>query len=92
MAASCCTAGTPDCPGPRADRPVNYSRRMLKFLRAPSWPDRAPDYPVHTRPSGATQFNTFSLILPLFSFSPFGLDFTKSLALRQTLLAHKRIG
>jgi hypothetical protein len=82
---SCCTTGTPDCPAPRADCPVNFSRHGLKTLRAESWAGPC------TRPSGAAQSSTISLFLPLFSFASFGLDFTKSLALRQTLLAHKTI-
>jgi hypothetical protein len=85
MAASRCTTGTPNCPVSRADRPVNYSRRRLEFLRAPSWSDRALDCPVGgTRPSGALQSSMLSLFLPSFSFAPFGLDLTESLALRQT--------
>jgi hypothetical protein len=90
VAASRYTTGTPDCSTPRVDRQVNYSRRGLESSRAPSWPDRAPNCPVGgTGPSSATQSSTFSLFLPLFSFAPFGLDFTKSLVLRQTLLAYK---
>jgi hypothetical protein len=36
VSTSRCATGTPDCPAPRADRPVNYSRRRLKNLRAVS--------------------------------------------------------
>jgi hypothetical protein len=65
VAASRCTAGTPDCP-------VNYSRRRLKNLRATSWPDRAPDCPVGSKgPSSALQSSTSSLFLSLFSFAIF---------------------
>jgi hypothetical protein len=71
---------------------MNYSRRRLEFPRAPNWLDRAPDCPVGgTGPFGATQSSTFSLFLHLFSFAPFRLDFTKYLALSQTLLAHKTL-
>jgi hypothetical protein len=34
-AASRCAAGTLDCPAPRVDRPVNYSRRRLKTQENP---------------------------------------------------------
>jgi hypothetical protein len=54
VAACRCTIGTPDCPAPHTDSPVNYSRRMLEFPRASSWPYRVSDNPVGgTRPSGA---------------------------------------
>jgi hypothetical protein len=67
-------------------------RHRLEFLRAASWLDRAPYCLVGgTGSSGATQSSTFSLSLPLSSFAPFGLDFVESMALRQTLLAHKTI-
>jgi hypothetical protein len=92
MAASRCVAGTPDCPAPRTDRLVNYSQHRLKILRAESWLDHAPDCLVGgTAPSSALQSSTLSLNLSLFSFAPFGLEFIKSLALRQTWLAHKPI-
>jgi hypothetical protein len=92
VAASRCTTGTPICPAPRADRPMNYSRRRLEFLRATSWLDRAPDYPVGgIGSSGALQSSTFSLFLSLFSFALFWTDFIRSLALRQIGLAHKII-
>jgi hypothetical protein len=85
MAASRCVAGTPDYPAPCVDRLVNYSRRRLKFPRAESCPDRAPDCLVGgTAPSDALQSSALSLNLSLFSFAPFGLDFIKSLELRQT--------
>jgi hypothetical protein len=98
VAASHCAAGTPDCSTPRADRPVNYSRRNLEFSRAASWPDRAPDCPVHTRLTGgwhrtvrccAVQ-HTFSFFFLVF-FCTFWLDFMKSLALRQIWLVYKTI-
>jgi hypothetical protein len=46
MVASRCAAGTLGYLVPRADRPVNYSRHRLEFLRAGRWLDRAPDCPV----------------------------------------------
>jgi hypothetical protein len=72
VAASRCAAGTPNCPTPRADCPMNYSRHSLKNLRAASWPDRAPDYPVGgIGPSGALQSSTFPLFHSLISFALF---------------------
>jgi hypothetical protein len=65
VAASRCVAGTPDCPVPRADCPVNISERRVKNPRAESWAGPCTVW------SGATQSNTFSLFLPLFL-----LDFT----------------
>jgi hypothetical protein len=44
-------AGTPDYPVLRADGPVNYSRRRLKFSRTGYSADCAPDCSVHTRVS-----------------------------------------
>jgi hypothetical protein len=56
MAACCWLAGTPDCPALRADGPVNYNRRRLKFPRATTLADHAPDCPESgTGPSDATQ-------------------------------------
>jgi hypothetical protein len=60
------------------DSPVNYSRRMLKFSRASSTTDHAPDCPPDrpvggTRPSGAMHPNPLSSFSILFSFTPFGL-------------------
>jgi hypothetical protein len=56
VAASRWLAGTPDCTALRADGPVNYSRCRLKFPRAATLVDRAPDCPVgSTAPFGATQ-------------------------------------
>jgi hypothetical protein len=52
VAASRWPASTSDCPTLHAYGPVNYSCRGLKFSRAVSWPDRAPDCPVHTGLSG----------------------------------------
>jgi hypothetical protein len=78
VAASCCTAGTPDCLAPHVDCSVNYSRRSQKNPRAESWADRG------IGPSDATQSSTFSMVLPLSSFDSFGLHLAESLALRQT--------
>jgi hypothetical protein len=46
VAASYWLAGTSDRPALRADRPMNYSRRRLKFPRATNLADRATDCPV----------------------------------------------
>jgi hypothetical protein len=90
VAGSRCTNGTPDYPAPRADCPVNYSRRSQENPRAESLADRAPDCPVGgTGPSSAAQSSTFSTFLPLSSFDSFGLHLVESLALRQVCLAHK---
>jgi hypothetical protein len=51
VAANHCAGGTPDCPAPRVDRPVNYSRHRIETSRAANWPDRAPDYLVHCSPA-----------------------------------------
>jgi hypothetical protein len=62
-------AGALDYPVLRADGLVNYSRHRIKFLRAGSTTDRAPDCPVGgTGPSGAMQpnlFQSYSLLLLL---------------------------
>jgi hypothetical protein len=84
-------ADTPDCQAPRADCPVNYSRRSQENPRAESLADRAPECPVHTGPSGAAQSSTFSSFLSLSSFYSFGLHLVESLALRQVCLSHKTI-
>jgi hypothetical protein len=65
VAASRCVAGTPNCPVPRTDCPVNISECRLKNPRAESWAGPCTVW------SGAAQSNTFSLFLPLFL-----LDFT----------------
>jgi hypothetical protein len=52
VAASRCTAGTPDCPAPHADRLVNCIRHRLKTPRVASWPNRAPDCPMPIGLSG----------------------------------------
>ena len=75
-------AGTPDCPPPRTDCPVNYSRHSQENPRVESWADRASECPVGgTGPSGAAQSSTFSMFLPLSSFDSFGLHLAESLAL-----------
>jgi hypothetical protein len=76
--------GTTDCLVLRADGPVNYSWRRLKFPRGSSLVDRAPDYPAQRSP---VQF----LLLNLTLFCSFWLDFIKSLALREIWLVPKTI-
>jgi hypothetical protein len=76
VAASCCAAGTPDCPAPHAVCLVNFSRHRLKNPRAAIWSDLAPDCQMHTRlsgagPSSALQSSTFPLFLSLISFAFF---------------------
>jgi hypothetical protein len=73
-------------------------RSRLKFLRAGSWSDHAPDSPVHTGHSSGwhrtvrcytVQHKFFFFYLVL--FSSFCLDFIKSVALRQIWLVLKTI-
>jgi hypothetical protein len=53
VAGSRCTAGTPDCPAPRANCPTNYSRRSSENPRTESLANRAPNCPMHTELCGA---------------------------------------
>jgi hypothetical protein len=86
VATSRCTASTPECPAPRADCSVIFSRHSLKNPRAASSTGPC------TGPSGDMQSNSFSLFLALSSFVPFGLYLAESLALRQIWLLLKSIG
>jgi hypothetical protein len=92
MVGSCCTAGTPDCPAPRADCSVNYIRRSQENPGAESWADHAPDCPVGgTGLSGPEQSTPFQSSFLFSPFDSFGLHLVESLALRQVCLAHKTI-
>jgi hypothetical protein len=68
-------AGTPDCPALHTDGLMNYSQCRLKFPRAGSWSNRAPDCLVGgTGPSGAIQWSPFFSSLFRSPFAPFGLS------------------
>jgi hypothetical protein len=66
--------GTPDCSVLHADRPVNYSRRSLLFLRASRSTGPWLDFPLGgTGPSGAMQDNPIARFSFQLSFAPVDL-------------------